>query len=362
MDLLWPGFLALFGLIPLLIAAYIWALRRRRKFVVRFSSLSLVREAAAKQSRWRRHVPVALFLAGIASLVAALTRPVAIASFPTNETTIILAMDVSRSMCSTDIEPNRLRAAQNAALTFIQSQKSGTHFGIVAFAGFAELIQPPTTNQGVLRAAIESLITGRRTAIGSSILKSIDAIAEVDKSVAPSVDEAGGDAPPAVPHGAYVPEIIVMLTDGANNAGPTPVEAAQQAADRGIRVYTIGFGTAKGSERPICGQSLIGGEPQGGGGPPGRDPNGGGGFGGGFGGGGFRRGIDEDTLKKVAAMTDAEYYSAESASQLVEVFEKLPTNLIMRHETTEISFAFAALGALLAALAVALSLVWHPLS
>ena len=357
-----PGFLALFGLIPLLIAAYIWVLRRRRKFVVRFSSLSLVREAAQKQSRWRRHVPVALFLVGITSLVAALTRPVAVVSIPTNETTIILAMDVSRSMCSTDILPNRLRASQDAALTFIQSQKSGTHFGIVAFAGFAELIQPPTTDQEVLADAIESLITGRRTAIGSSILKSIDAIAEVDKNVAPSVTDAGSVAPPPVPKGAYAPEIIVMLTDGANNAGPTPVEAAQQAADRGIRVYTIGFGTERGGERPNCSQSLIGGEPTG---PPtgGRpsEQGFGGGFGGG-GGGGFRRGIDEATLKKVAEITDAEYYSAESATQLVEVFEKLPTNLITRHETTEISFAFAALGALLAALAVGLSLLWNPLS
>jgi Ca-activated chloride channel family protein len=363
MEFLWPWFLPLLGLIPLLIAAYIWALRRRRKFVVRFSSLSLVREAAQKQSRWRRHVPVALFLGGVSSLSLALARPVAIVSIPTNETTIILAMDVSRSMCSTDIPPNRLRAAQDAALSFIQNQKSGTHFGIVAFAGFAELIQPPTTDQEVLNDAIESLITGRRTAIGESILKSIDAIAEVDKSVAPST-RGSEDGPQPVIKGAYAPEIIVLLTDGASNAGVQPVDAAQQAADRGIRVYTIGFGTERGGERPNCSASLIGGEPVG---PAagGRPSEQGGGFGGGFGGGGgggFRRGIDEATLKKVAEITDAEYYSAESASQLVEVFEQLPTNLITRHETTEISFAFAAAGALLAALAVGLSLLWNPLS
>ena len=268
MDLLWPGFLALFGLIPLLLAAYIWVLRRRRKFVVRFSSLSLVREAAQKQSRWRRHVPVALFLVGTTSLVAALTRPVAIVSIPTNETTIILAMDVSRSMCSTDIKPNRLRASQDAALAFIQSQKSGTHFGIVAFAGFAELIQPPTTDQEVLADAIESLITGRRTAIGSGIIKAIDSIAEVDKNVAPTTKNAGDVAPAPVPKGAFVPEIIVMLTDGSNNAGPTPIEAAQQAADRGIRVYTIGFGTERGGERPNCNLAVVGREPEAGAGAP----------------------------------------------------------------------------------------------
>jgi Ca-activated chloride channel family protein len=361
MELLWPGFLALFGLIPLLIAAYVWVLRRRRKFVVRFSSLSLVREAAQKQSKWRRHVPVGLFLLGISSLVAALTRPVAIVSIPTNETTIILAMDVSRSMCSTDIQPNRLRAAQDAALTFIENQKAGTHFGIVAFAGFAELIQPPTTDQNMLRNAVNSLITGRRTAIGASILKSIDAIAEVDEGVAPST-KAGEAGPPPVIKGTFAPEIIVLLTDGASNAGPLPIEAAQQAADRGIRVYTIGFGTERGGERPNCNASLIGREPEAGGMPAGGRPSEQmGGFGGGFG-GGFRRGIDEATLKKVAEITDAEYYSAESASQLVEVFEQLPTNLIVRTETTEISFIFAAAGALLAALAVVLSLLWNPLS
>lgn len=355
MDVLWPGFLILLGLIPLLIAAYIWVLRRRRRFVVRYSSLSLVREAAAKQSRWRRHVPVALFLAGLGSLIVALSRPVAIVNVPTSQTTAILAMDVSRSMCSTDIPPNRLVAAQNAALAFIRSQPNGMRIGIVAFAGFAELIQSPTTDAEVLEDAILGLAVGRRTAIGSSILKSIDAIAEIDENVAPIGDDASAPQPTPAPNGYFVPEIIVLLTDGASNAGPLPVEAAQQAADRGIRVYTIGFGTARGSEMPPCGAQIQGREPSMGGMGGGM-----GGFGGG--GGRFRRGIDEETLKEVAAMTDAEYYSAESATELIEVFRNLPTHLITKSETTEISVAFVALGALLAALAIGLSFLWNPLT
>jgi Ca-activated chloride channel family protein len=351
--LLWPGFLVLLGFIPLLIAAYIWIQRRRRRFTVRYSSLSLVREAQPQHSRLRRYLPPALFLLALAGLVVALARPVAIVTVPTNKTTIIMAMDVSRSMCSTDIEPNRLIAAQNAALAFIQSQKPGTQIGIVAFAGFAELIQPPTTDQAVLRDAIESLTTGRRTAIGSAILKSLDVIAEIDPNVAPSVDDSSSAVePPPVTPGAFAPHIIVLLTDGASNAGPLPVEAAQQATDRGIRVYTIGFGTARGGEMPNCSPQYVGGEPGG---------FGGGGQFGGFGGGRFRRGIDEETLKQVAAMTDAEYYSAESSDELVKAFENLPTYLIAKHEVTEISFAFAALGALLAATAIVLSLIWHPL-
>ena len=355
MDLLWPGFLLVLAIVPLLIAAYIWMLRRRRRFTVRYSSLALVRAALPRYSRWRRHLPFALFLLALTSLVIALGRPVAIVSVPTGQTTVILAIDVSRSMCATDIEPNRLEAAKAAALSFIQSQKSSTQISIVAFAGFAEVTQPPTTDQEALQTAVESLTTGRRTAIGSGILKSLDAIAEIDKNVAPSVtDTSPGIAPTPVPKGAYAPDIIVLLTDGVSNAGPMPLEAAQQALDRGVRVYTIGFGTANGSEIPFCAPQLQGGGTldRGGG-------FGGGGFGGG--GGGFRRGIDEDTLIQVADMTGGAYYSAESASELQEVFQNLPTYLITKHEIMEISVAFTAIGALLAAIAVTLSLRWHPL-
>src|SRR4051794_30731361 len=332
MDLLWPGLLVLLVIVPLLIAAYIWMLRRRRRYTVRYSSLALVRAALPHFSRWRRHLPFALFLLALTSLLVAFARPVAIVSVPTGQTTVILAMDVSRSMCSTDIAPNRLEAAKAAALSFIRSQKSSTQISIVAFAGFAEVTQPPTTDQEALESAVESLVTGRRTAIGSGILKSLDAIAEIDKNVAPSVtDTSPGVAPTPVPKGAYAPDIIVLLTDGVSNAGPTPLEAAQQAVDRGVRVYTIGFGTAKGSEIPFCAPQLQGGGTidRGGFGGGGF---GGGGFGGGGGGGGFRRGIDEDTLRQVAELTGGDYYSAESASELQDVFQNLPTYLITKHE------------------------------
>jgi Ca-activated chloride channel homolog len=348
-DLLWPGFLFALALIPATVALYVWILRRRRRFTIRYSSLSLVREAAPR-ANWRRHLPFALFLLALASLIGALTRPVAVVSVPTNQTTIILAMDVSRSMCSTDIAPNRLEVAKAAAQGFIARQRPGTQIGIVAFAGFAEVVQPPTSDPELLHDAVESLITGSRTAIGSGILKSIDVIAQIDKNVAPSVSSRGGGPKPTpVPKGAYAPAIIVLLTDGASNTGPTPIDAAQQAVDRGLRVYTIGFGTERGSEIPNCNPGMQGAEP----------PIGGPGFGGG--GGRFRRGIDEPTLRQVAAMTDGEYYSAESAGELVEVFNKLPTNLITRTETTEISVFFAALGAILASLAVGLSILRHPL-
>src|SRR5919205_1708250 len=278
MSLLWPGFLLLLGVVPLIVAAYIWMLRRRRRGALRYSSLTLVRAALPRRSRLRRHLPFALFLLALVSLIIALGRPVSIVSVPTDQTTIMLALDVSGSMRQNDIQPSRIEAAQDAALAFIRRQKSATQIGLVAFSGYAELIQPPTRDQEALQAAVESLTLGRATAIGSGILESLNAIADIDKSVAPSVtDPSSGVKPAPVPKGAYVPDIIILLTDGVSNAGPLPLDAAQQAADRGVRVYTIGFGTANGAGNPFCSQQFQGGGPL--------DSSGA--FGGGFGGGGF---------------------------------------------------------------------------
>jgi Ca-activated chloride channel homolog len=352
MNLLWPGILLLLGLIPLLIAAYIWALRRRQ-VAVRYSSLALVRAALPRFSRLRRHLPFGLFVAAIASLIIAFGRPFAVVAVPTNQTTIILAIDVSGSMCAGDIPPNRLQAAQAAAVSFIQSQRASTRIGIVAFSGFAEVVQSPTTDQRSLEGAIASLLTGRRTAIGSAILKSIDVISELDENVWPSTNASSSpEQPDPVPSGAYAPSIIVLLTDGASNAGPLPIEAAQQALDRGVRVYTIGYGTAFGGEFVYCSPRFQGNEPFGGGPPPG---------GGGPGGGRFRRGIDEVTLQQIANMTGGIYYSAESGSELQNVFQNLPTNIIVKHDVTEVSFIFTAIGAFLAAVGIFLSMLWRPL-
>ena len=333
MDILWPGFLFLLSLIPLLVGGYISQLRRRRRYTVRYSNLTVVRDALQGQSQLRRHLPFALFLLAVASLVVAMGRPVVNILVPDGQATVILAMDVSRSMCTTDIEPNRLEAAKEAAASFIQRHRSGNHIGIVAFAGFAELVQPPTTDEELLLDAIERLRTGRMTAIGSAILRSVDAIAEVNQAFTGDGSES---QPKPFEEGEYSPDIIVLLTDGANNTG------AQMAIERGIRVYTIGFGTEFGAPMD-CGDGF-----------------GAGGFFGGGGGGNFRRGIDEPTLQQIAALTGGEYYSASSAGELQEVFRSLPSYLVTRTETSEISVVFVALGALLVALAAGLSMAWHP--
>ena len=361
MDLLSPIWLLFLLALPVLVAIRIWIGRRHRP-AVRYSSLALVHDALPRSSRIRRHLPFALFVLALGSLAIAMARPAAIVAVPAGQTTVILTIDVSRSMCATDIPPNRLLAAEAAASSFIESQGSTTRIGIVAFAGFAEMVQAPTTDREVLLDVVASLATGRRTAIGSAILESIDAIAEIDPSIGRSV--GGGDptasAPPAVPAGAYAPAIIVLLTDGASNAGPEPLEAAQQAADRGIRVYTIGFGTENpGGRPPRCGAQQIGSEP----GDSGQgfiDPGfGGGGFGGS--GGGLRRAIDEETLTAVAEATGGEYFLAQNAEQLLQVFEELPTDLITSHEVVEISVAFTAIAVVLISLGILLGQAWRPL-
>lgn len=355
MSFLWTPLLVLLLIVPLAILAYILLLRRRGRYAVRYSSLSLVREAASHQTWWRRHLPFIFFLFALASLALAMARPVATVTVPSNKATIILAMDVSRSMCATDISPNRLEVAKDAAQAFIQNHRSGRQIGLVAFAGFAELIQPPTTDTQALNSAVENLTTARRTAIGSAILRSIDAIAEVDDRIAPSdnVADSFGTLEPAPSDLESSPHIIVLLTDGASNAGPFPLTAAAQAAARGIRVYTIGYGTNSGSSRMDCGddfnsdQFFFGGggfqfEPQSG---P-RD---------------FRLQIDEATLKQVADLTGGAYYSASSASELEEVFQNLPSFVIATRETIEVSVFFTAFAAIMIILAMYLSFRWHPL-
>jgi Ca-activated chloride channel family protein len=321
------------GLIPVLIGIYIWMLRRKRRYVVHYSSLSLVRAALPKHSLFKRHFPFALFLIAVISLVIAVGRPTTYTTVPAGRATVMLTIDISRSMLQTDIQPSRLRAAELAALSFIQSRANNTQIGLVVFAGFAHMVQPPTTDQEALITVVDSLTTGRGTAIGSGIIESLNAIAEINSNVAP-IDIGGrGTTPDPVPAGTYVPDIIVVLTDGVTTTGPAPLMAAQLAADRGVRVFTIGFGTQTGSP------TLDGGM---------------------FGGGGFRRGIDEPTLIAIAEITGGEYYTAASAGELQNVLNELPTYLITREETVEISVLFAAIGAYLAILAVALALIWNP--
>jgi Ca-activated chloride channel family protein len=213
---------------------------------------------------------------------------------------------------------------------------------------------PPTNDKELLQEAIRNFSTSIGTAIGSATLKSIDAIAEINEAVAPSgVDRISEGSDQLLAEQFYQPDIIVLLTDGANSQGPLPLDAAQEAADRQVRVYTIGFGTTSPTEM-ICTRDQLGSDVFGGGC--------GGGFGGlGGGGGNFRQFlvIDEPTLQAVADMTGGSYFRAENAEQLQEIFQDLPTQIVVQKESVEISVLFLALGAIGLTVAAVLSLKWN---
>src|SRR5437764_8664508 len=292
MSLTWPWALAALAAFPLLLGFRWWMRRRRRRSAVRMPSVALIRAALPGPSPWRRRIPVGLFAAGLVVLGVGAARPQASVLVPSDSSSIMLAMDVSTSMCSTDVAPNRLTAAEKAAGDFVRAQPDGTRIGLVMFSGIATLRVEPTADRKALLAAIGSLRTSRGTAIGLGILTSIDAIAQVN----PEVPGTGVDVTPspAEPGGGYRPDTIVVLTDGANTQGVDPVTAAQQAAARRLRVYTIGFGTTEPAPF-VCPPEQISGDAPFGGNRFGRP--------GGFGGGRRGQQIDEDTLGQVADIT-----------------------------------------------------------
>ncbi|ODU03498.1 MAG: hypothetical protein ABS81_14060 [Pseudonocardia sp. SCN 72-86] len=342
MNLQWPWLLATLLVVPLLAGAYVWQLRRRRRHAVRFSSLALVRAAAPKRPGWKRHAAIALVLASLAFLGLAAARPSAEVDVPVSQAAVIVALDVSGSMCATDVDPNRLTAAQQAVRKFVEEQDSQTRVGLVVFSGFAQLAVSPTTDRDAVTGVLDQLTTGRGTTIGSAILKSVDAISEIDPDVAPSDPAPGTPPPPPRAPGTYAPEIVVLLTDGANTTGVTPQDAAKVAAERGVRVYPIGFGTDNPTSM-VCTAAQLGRTGDG------RFGGGYGSFGGGGGGGRGYLVADESALQEVADTTGGRYFAAADADRLQSVLSDLPRTVDVQRREVELS-VFLVVAAVLALL------------
>jgi Ca-activated chloride channel family protein len=351
MSLTWPWALLALLAFPLLLGFRWWTRQRRRRAAVRISSVTLIRAALPGRSLWRRRIPLWLFAVGLVVLGTGAARPQASVPVPSNAATILLAIDVSASMCSTDVPPNRLTAAQKAAREFIQAQEDGARIGLVTFSGIAGLLVEPTSDKKELLAAIDTLRTARGTAIGLAILASVDAIAEINPAVPPTgVDLPDASANPGEAAGDYQPDTIVVLTDGRNTHGVDPMTAAGEAAARRIRVYTIGFGTTEPAPMvctrdQISGDAAFRGDGQG---PPG-----------GFGRGGRFLQIDEETLNGVAEATGGEYFQAEDADALSEVLLDLPDSIVLQRQNVEMTVWFAIVGAMLILLGVGLSQWWN---
>jgi Ca-activated chloride channel family protein len=327
MTFLWPEALILEAAVPpLVVALYLLVLRHRKKLALRYASLELVK-AAITRAEWRRHVPPLVFLVALVVGLAALARPAAVLRLPSQYETVILSIDVSGSMRATDVKPDRITAAREAAKAFVESQPHSTRIGVVEFAGTASLVQPPTQSREDVIAAIERLQPQLATAIGSGILIALKAIfpeLELDLYSAQPRTPAAKPVPP----GSHGSAVIILLTDGANTAGPEPVAAAKIAADRGVRVYTVGIGTAKGTVVSANGWSM-------------------------------NVQLDEQALKQVAGITHAEYFFTTDAVDLKRIYSELTSRFVMEKKHTEITVFFSAAATLLALLAAMLSVTWY---
>jgi Ca-activated chloride channel homolog len=342
MKFLWPEMLLLLLIVPALVVAYFFLLRRKKEAAVRYASLSMIKEAMGTGQRLRRHIPPLLFLIALVAMIVAIARPTTVVTLPSQKRTIILAMDVSGSMRATDVQPNRISAAQAAAKAFVAEQPSNVRIGVVSFAGTASVVQAPTHNHADIVAAIDRFQLQRATAIGSGIIVSLATIfpdAGIDLSAliydrnAPRgvpLDQARKAEKPTfkpVPPGSYTSAAIILLTDGQRTTGPDSLEAARMAADRGVRIFTVGFGTRAGETIGFEGWSM-------------------------------RVRLDEETLKAIAKMTHGEYFYAGTATDLKKVYESLNARLVLEKKDMEISALFAAAAAVTALVSAFLSLLW----
>ncbi len=353
MSFMWPSMLWLLAIVPVLVLLYWWVLRRKRKAALSYANLAIVRSAMGRGHGFRRHIPPLLFLGSLTLMIAAVARPSAVVTLPFNQQTVILAIDVSLSMRADDVEPSRMEAAQAAAKAFVEEQPRDTRVGVVSFAGTASVVQPPTQSREDVIAAIDRFRLQRGTAVGSGILVSLSVLfpdVEFDlrasnprqRSGAAGAtrggsgaiasrpkEQEGPDPPkPVAEPGSYGSAVIILLTDGQSTTGPDPIESARIAAERGVRVYTVGIGTPNGE--------IIAGE-----------------------GWRMRVRLDEDALKGIAKETRGEYFYAGTAVDLKKIYANLNSRFVMERKETEITSFFAAGAAILALLSALLSLVWY---
>jgi Ca-activated chloride channel homolog len=346
MRFLHPQLLWLLLVAPLLVAAYVLLLRRRKRHAIRYASIGAIRNAIGPGQRIRRHLPPLLFLLSEIALIVACAGPTAIITLPAERKTVVLAMDVSLSMGARDVDPNRLTAAQVAAKSFVEDCPDDIVIGIVAFGGTAALVQPPTRSRDDLLAAIDRFTLQRGTATGSALYVALqtlfpDAGIDLEELVfkgglvpnggrgrsldAPAKPEKKAFKP--VAPGSYTSGVIVLMSDGRRTTGPDPRDAAKMAADLGVRVFTVGFGTEEGGTIGFEGWSA------------------------------YVR-LDEEALKAVAEITRAEYFRAGTAEDLKKVYKQLTRQLVLEKKDTEISFLFAGVGIVLLIASLLLSVSW----
>lgn len=332
MSFIWPVMLVLLLLIPLFVWLYLRLQERRRRFATSYGTLSMVQEAAGRPLGSRRHLPPALFLSGLTILLVAVARPQTVISLPRIEGTVILGFDVSGSMGADDLKPTRMEAAKTAAREFVQHQPNTVRIGIVAFSDGGFTVQTPTNDQQAILATINRLTPQRGTSLGQGIMAALNTLAADTESApsAPALSDqtpAPTATPTPLPEGTYAPAVIILLTDGENNQQPDPLEVAQLAADRGVRIYTIGVGSVAGTTLQVEGFTV-------------------------------HTQLDETTLQQIAQITDAAYYNAANEEELRTIYQNLSPQWVVKAEKIEITSLFAGAGILLFLMGGTFSLLW----
>jgi Ca-activated chloride channel family protein len=328
MTFTWPMMLLTLLLIPPFIALYARIQRRRQKIVENIGGLGFVQDAHGGRAGLRRHIPPILFLIGLTLLLVALARPNAVVSLPGLESTVILSFDVSGSMAAEDMQPTRMEAAKAAAREFVGRQPSNVKIGVVAFSDGGIAVQPPTNDQEAILAAIDRLAPQRGTSLGSGILASLNTIALNRGEITVTGDSLTPvPTPTPVPYGTYIPAAIVLLTDGENTTNQDPLEAAQTAAEQGVRVYTIGVGSAAGTTLTVNDFTVF-------------------------------TQLNEPMLQQIASLTDGAYYNAQSEEDLREIYQNLDVQVVVKPEKTEITSILTGVSMMFMLLGGAFSLVW----
>jgi Ca-activated chloride channel family protein len=331
MTFIWPIMLWLLIILPLFSLLYMGLQQRRRRMVAKYGTLGLVQAPGGQTVGYRRHVPSLLYLTGLGILIVSLARPEAVVSLPRIQGTVILVFDVSGSMAANDVKPTRIEAAKITAQKFVDSQPDGVLVGVVAFSDSGLSVQVPTNDKTAVMAAITQLTPARGTSLANGIyaaLTTIDTTGKTpDTHYYNNVTPEPTATPTPVPPGVYSPAIIVLVSDGENTQNPDPLLAAQAAADRGVRIYSIGIGTAAGADLSIDGFMV-------------------------------HTQLDQGMLQQISQITSGTYYNAQSEQDLDKIYNNIRPQLVVKPEKMEVTSLFAGASILVLLIGGAFSFGW----
>jgi Ca-activated chloride channel family protein len=331
MTFLWPAMLWFLLSLPLFVLLYIRLQLRRRRLAASYGSLGRLRAANGRPVGYHRHLPPALFMAGLGVLIFSLARPQAVVSLPRLQGTVILAFDVSASMAADDFKPTRIDAAKAAAQEFVDNQPNSVLVGVVAFSDSGLSVQVPTNDKEAVMASIARLAPSRGTSLANGIYATLNTLATLNK--APDTHYYSSQtpeptpSPTPVPAGTYTPAVIVLLTDGENTQSPDPLLAAQAAADRGVRIYTVGIGSATGADLVVDGFTV-------------------------------HTQLDEAMLQQISQISGGTYYNAESTQDLHKIYGNINPQLVLKPEKMEVTSLFAGASILILLFGGVFSLLW----